>query len=703
MVVGKMNTPAKIFTNMQYRESHKKPKGRRFAVEEKILSLSLYKRSPKCYKHLTKCFTLPSARSLKKMLAKIKIEAGINSVVFKKIKDSVVSMSEDDKLCVLIFDEMYITPNIQYNASSDKLKGFTTNYENKCKIADHVLTFMIRGIKTNYKQPVAYYFTHCLNKTDLKNIITRVIKEVNATGLKILATICDQSATNIAAINALISDSKASFFKKNIEWKQECIILENKKIFPLYDVPHLLKGLRNNLLTKDLLYFDVDDKNEKVIKWEYFEKLYIADKSYGELKIMQKITEEHINRDKINKMKVKLAAQIFSHSVAVAAKHLSDAGKVDPQIKNVQSFVLMMDKLFDSLNCNTFSILHGKIYRAGVKAGSPHHQLWIDAIKFLKSMKFIEKRKIGDKICLIEKSVPSIKNFIKTIEGMQGIWKILSKKHGFDTMICRNFNQDPIENFFGNIRSLGIRNVAPNSVSFEGAYKSLLLNNFSSSHSIKANCEEDIATFLQSLNFFLDWEPEESNGENELPNQIPISEQLLYNNNAEIPEAGSDTRSYVCGWVLKKCLTRICKSCKTCRKEILADEIDNSLQLTKNKEYINGKIWLVYPSKKICTYFYDIQKITIDCIKHEVGTENIKQNIILLIDILIDNFNLKCEKHNSAFKKYFKTSVINILIYSWCRSINRILTGKLVYDGDDKIKTAAQLYYNKHKKNKVRK
>lgn len=111
----------------------------------------------------------------------------------------------------------------------------------------------------------------------------------------------------------------------------------------------------------------------------------------------------------------------------------------------------------------------------------------------------------------------------------------------------------------------------------------------------------------------------------------------------------------------------------------------------------------MYPSKKICTYFFDIQKITTDYIKDRVCTENIKQNIILIIDLFVNNFNLECEKRNVAFKKYFKNCVINVLIYSWCRSINRILSGKLVYDGDDKIKTAAQLYYNKHKKNKVKK
>lgn len=48
----------------------------------------------------------------------------------------------------------------------------------------------------------------------------------------------------------------------------------------------------------------------------------------------------------------------------------------------------MMDKIFDSLNSLTFVIPSGKIYKGAVKTKSPHHNLWIDTIKMLKSIKF---------------------------------------------------------------------------------------------------------------------------------------------------------------------------------------------------------------------------------------------------------------------------------------------------------------------------
>ncbi|KAL0818773.1 hypothetical protein ABMA28_008100 [Loxostege sticticalis] len=97
-----------------------------------------------------------------------------------------------------MFDEMSINPQVHYEANSDTLKGFAT-IGTQNNIADHALTFMVKGIKKNYKQPVTNYFTQNLNKIDKKKI----------TGLRVVATVCDQRAVNVGAIESLIQDTKA--------------------------------------------------------------------------------------------------------------------------------------------------------------------------------------------------------------------------------------------------------------------------------------------------------------------------------------------------------------------------------------------------------------------------------------------------------------------------------------------------------------
>jgi len=57
--------------------------------------------------------------------------------------------------------------------------------------------------------------------------------------------------------------------------------------------------------------------------------LYDIDKTYENLEMrnIPKITEAHVYKDKIKKMKVSLAAQIFSHNVASTMRLMCDMGK----------------------------------------------------------------------------------------------------------------------------------------------------------------------------------------------------------------------------------------------------------------------------------------------------------------------------------------------------------------------------------------
>lgn len=299
-VVKNMKPAAKVFTNMQYYQAQKKVTGRRFKIEEKVLSLALFKRSPKCYGLMSKYFILPSTKSLKRLLAKVQLSAGINKIVYEKLRKTIANFSTEDKLCTVIFDEMSIMPQIHYESSKDVLKGFASNGTNQ--IANHALVFMVKGIRRPYKQPVAYYFTNSMKKFELKTILKEVIKNVQQTGLIVLATVCDQSMVNVGAIEELLKETKADYLREGKDRAHNFIEVNNQKIIPLYDVPHLLKGLRNNLLTKNMTYVDYEDGNKtKIVKWEYLQQLYAADKSFGELRCLQKLTEEHINPEKIKK------------------------------------------------------------------------------------------------------------------------------------------------------------------------------------------------------------------------------------------------------------------------------------------------------------------------------------------------------------------------------------------------------------------
>lgn len=104
-------------------------------------------------------------------------------------------------------------------------------------------------------------------------------------------------------------------------------LLNNEEIVPLYDPQHLLKCMRNNLLTKNLK-FNYNLKNQTA-SWFHIEIFYRLDKQNEiyDLRTLPKLTESHIIPSKIKKMRVSVVAQVFSHRVASTMHLIANYGK----------------------------------------------------------------------------------------------------------------------------------------------------------------------------------------------------------------------------------------------------------------------------------------------------------------------------------------------------------------------------------------
>ncbi|CAB3221673.1 unnamed protein product [Arctia plantaginis] len=68
----------------------------------------------------------------------------------------------------------------------------------------------------------------------------------------------------------------------------------------VYDPPHLLNGLRNNLLTKDMVI------KGKVASWKDILTVFKADCQLGHRRMNKKLTEHHLYSDKMKKNKAYL-------------------------------------------------------------------------------------------------------------------------------------------------------------------------------------------------------------------------------------------------------------------------------------------------------------------------------------------------------------------------------------------------------------
>ena len=109
----------------------------------------------------------------------------------------------------------------------------------------------------------------------------------------------------------------------------------------MYDPPHLLKNIRNNLMKHGF----VDSENK--IKQGHIETFYEFDKDLS-IRMAPKLTENHIHLKTFTSMRVNLAAQVLSHSIAAGVFALSKLGKLDSDAKCTATFIDMFDKLFNT-------------------------------------------------------------------------------------------------------------------------------------------------------------------------------------------------------------------------------------------------------------------------------------------------------------------------------------------------------------------
>jgi hypothetical protein len=155
------------------------------------------------------------------------------------------------------------------------------------------------------------------------------------------------------------------------------------------------------------------------------------------------------------------------------------------------------------------------------------------------------------------------------------------KTLGMTFLNTRSINQDPLENFFCQIRQHGGRNINPTPSQFQIFFKTLLLNNFTSSHSMNANCEhEESSNIISSVKKFF------TQG---------IAEEIIYENIAfeqfEIPPCtytyiDKIGLGYVSGFIAKNIKFNNCRNCK--ESVICNNIVQEWSDLTLAKEYVDS-------------------------------------------------------------------------------------------------------------------
>lgn len=153
-------------------------------------------------------------------------------------------MGKNERVCAVLFDEIALKPKLDYNQSFDYIEGYEDLgfLGRKNEIANTALVFYVRGILHNWKIPLCYFTSKGPVKGDiLAKLIEEVIQGLKKLQLIPIALISDQGTNNRNAFKVLGAT------KLN-----PVITIHELKIFTIFDVPHLLKSLRNNFINPKL-------------------------------------------------------------------------------------------------------------------------------------------------------------------------------------------------------------------------------------------------------------------------------------------------------------------------------------------------------------------------------------------------------------------------------------------------------------------
>lgn len=182
-------------------------------------------------------------------------------------------------------------------------------------------------------------------------------------------------------------------------------------------------------------------------------------------------------------------------------------------------------------------------------------------------------------------------NLFIFFQGFEILTKFLEEK-SIKSILTRHMNQDPIENFFGAIRSLGCDN--PTSHSFISAYQTLLLNNLISSQSPGANCEDFAEKALITYKNFFSC--------NQQSSAVEVSVSLPFQSSRELSDTTTklmhNTRVYITGFVANKLNRELYKNCEECLKKICTNQVSKVHNLIVARDYqACTRLSLKYPTK----------------------------------------------------------------------------------------------------------
>ena len=328
---SKMTPFMKLFWEQQQKLFSSSQKGARYHPMIIRFCLSLAAKSPSCYEELRNSgvLVLPSQRRLKDYRNAIKPKRGFQPEILEELKTETNDYFDVQRYIVLLFDEMKVQANLVLNKVTGEIAGFTDlgdpdiNFATLDKvnaIASHVLVFMVRGVCTELKFGLANLATTSVTAHQLIPLFWEAVCLLEITcNLWVIATTADGASPNrrFFRLHKALGDVQG-----HVCYRTKNLYAPHRYIYFFSDAPHLIKTTRNCLVhsgaTKGTRYMW---NNGLYVLWQHITSMVYEDFDSG-LKLLPRLTYEHVNRTAYSVTRVNLAAQVLSSTVATVLDHL---------------------------------------------------------------------------------------------------------------------------------------------------------------------------------------------------------------------------------------------------------------------------------------------------------------------------------------------------------------------------------------------
>jgi len=307
-----------------------------------------------------------------------------------------------------------------------------------------LFVILARGLFSKWKQPIFYSFDFYLSKEFYSDLIVKLANY----NMIVVGTTCDLGATNRKFLNEMQISPEHSF------WTHPQL---NTPIFFFADIPHMLKLMRNHFLDTGFVL----ENGTTVTKEALF---HLIQKEDTDLKCCFKLTLGHLTVFGVERQRVRLAAQLFSSTVANSLKEFY------PKLEELANFIQKIDNFFDVFNSRSENDCR-KFLKSGYGIYTAEQNLALDTMYHLCStMRSITKT--GKRKALLPFQI----GIMESIHSLKSLFHYLQEKYNINYILTFKLHQDALENLFSQIRGLGHQYDNPNPIEVKNRLRILMIS-----------------------------------------------------------------------------------------------------------------------------------------------------------------------------------------------------------------------------------